>query len=287
MARIRDLMAAGPSYSFEFFPPKTDEAERTLEKTVAELAPLHPTFISVTYGALGSTQERTKEVVIRINREQSFPAMAHLTCVGHTRAEVAELLDEYQDNEIENILALGGDPPADGGDPGGEYEFAIQLLEQVRAHDADFSVGVAAHPELHPRSPDRESDRRHLAEKLALADFGVTQFFFDAADHLRMIDELTALGCDTPVVPGVMLFTTYSGLVRMAKMNQAELPDALMERLEPVQEDADEIRRIAVDACTELCQELLDAGVPGLHVYTLNRSEGATQLWENLDLGSR
>ena len=187
--------------------------------------------------------------------------MAHLTCVGHTRDEVAELLDEYEANGIENILALGGDPPADGSEPGGDYEYALELVEQVRAHRADFSMGVAAHPELHPRSPDRESDRRHLAEKLAQADFGVTQFFFDADDHLRMVDELAALGCDTPVVPGVMLFTTYAGLVRMAGMNQTKLPAAAdgaagaragRSRRDPA---------VAVDTCTELCQELLDAGV--------------------------
>src|SRR3954453_21775 len=180
MARIADLLQAGPTYSFEFFPPKTDEMERQLDKTIAELALLSPSFVSVTYGALGSTRERTKDVVIRINREQRFPCMAHLPCVGHTRADIASLLDEYAANGVENVLALGGDPPADGSDPGGDFVYASELIELVRAHPAGFSIGVAAHPELHPRSPDRESDRRYLAAKLATADFGITQFFFTA-----------------------------------------------------------------------------------------------------------
>ena len=178
MTRICDLLDAGPTLSFELFPPKTDEAERMLEKAVVELAELRPSFVSVTYGALGSTRERTREVVTRINREQPFPAMPHLTCVGHSRRDIAELLDHYAANGVENILALGGDPPADGSDPGGEYEHASQLVEQVRAHPAGFSVGVAAHPEVHPRSPSRESDRRHLAAKLEAADFAMSQFFF-------------------------------------------------------------------------------------------------------------
>src|SRR5512134_1235935 len=166
MTRIADLLDAGQTLSFELFPPKTDEAERMLEKAVVELAELRPSFVSVTYGALGSSRERTRDVVTRINAEQAFPAMPHLTCVGHTRADIAELLDHYADHGVENILALGGDPPADGSDPGGEYEHASQLVEQVRAHPAGFAVAVAAHPEVHPRSPDRDSDRRYLAAKL-------------------------------------------------------------------------------------------------------------------------
>src|SRR5829696_9165848 len=146
MTRICDLLDAGPTLSFELFPPKTDEAERLLEKAVVELAELRPSFVSVTYGALGSTRERTRDVVTRINHEQPFPAMPHLTCVGHTHADITDLLDHYAANGVENILALGGDPPADGSDPGGEYEFAAQLVEQVRAHSAGFSVAVAAHP---------------------------------------------------------------------------------------------------------------------------------------------
>src|SRR4051812_38948997 len=178
MARIGDLLATRPTLSFEFFPPKTDEAERALEKAVAELAELRPSFVSVTYGAGGSTRERTRDIVVRINREQPFPAMAHLTCVGHTREQVQTLLDEYAASGVENILALGGEPPVDGSDARGDFVYATDLVEFVRAHPAGFSIGVAAHPELHPRSTDRAVDRRQLAAKLELADFGVTQFFF-------------------------------------------------------------------------------------------------------------
>jgi methylenetetrahydrofolate reductase (NADPH) len=282
--KIADLLASGRTYSLEFFPPKNEEMERQLSTAVHELAPLHPSFVSVTYGALGSTRDTTKGIVIRMNREQPFPAMAHLTCVGHTKADVAALLDEYADAGVENILALGGDPPADGSDPGGEFSYAIELVEIVRAHPAGFCVGVAAHPELHPRSPDRASDREHLAAKLALADFGITQFFFTADDYARMVDDLAALGCDTPVLPGVMPILTVAGVRRMARMNGTAIPSALDERLVAAEGDATEVARIGVEVATELGAALLDAGAPGLHLYALNRSEAARQIWSNLGL---
>lgn len=286
--RIADRLAEGPTLSFEFFPPKTDEAERQLEKTIGELAPLRPTFVSVTYGALGSTRDRTRDIVVRFNREQPFPAMAHLTCVGHSRSDVASLLDEYAAAGVQNILALGGDPPADGSEPGGEFAYAIELVEIVRAHPAGFSVGVAAHPELHPRSPDRASDRRHLAAKLALADFGITQFFFNVDDYQRMIDELADLGCTTPVMPGVMPpgVTGVAPLVRMATMNRSVVPPELLDRLQAVEDDVDARRDIAVEVATELCRQLLDDGVPGLHLYALNRSTAMLRVVDNLGLRS-
>ena len=285
MARIADLLAHGRTFSFEFFPPKTDEAERQLEKALAELAPLHPSFVSVTYGALGSTRERTRDVVIRINRDHEFPAMAHLTCVGQTRAELVALLDEYRDNGVENILALAGDPPADGSDPGGEFRYATELVELVRSHDG-FCVGVAAHPELHPRSEgDRVADRHRLAEKLAAADFGITQFFFDAGEYFRMVDELDALGCATPVLPGVMPFVSAAGVRRMAAMNNTAIPAALSDRIDAAADEGDEaVRRLGVDVATELTQTLLDGGVPGVHLYALNRSESVREIYRNLGL---
>ena len=285
MTRICDLLDAGPTLSFELFPPKTDEAERMLEKAVVELAELRPSFVSVTYGALGSTRERTRDVVTRINHEQPFPAMPHLTCVGHSRSDIAALLDHYADNGVENILALGGDPPADGSDPGGEYEHASQLVEQVRAHPAGFSVGVAAHPEVHPRSPDRESDRRHLAAKLEAADFAMSQFFFAIDDYLRMVDELAELGCDKPVLPGVMPFISLPGLVRMAGMNGSVDPPPLLDRLELVADQPDEIGKIGIEVATELGAALLAEDAPGLHLYALNRSAAVKQIHVNLGLG--
>lgn len=285
MTRIADLLDAGPTLSFELFPPKTDEAERALEKCVVELAELRPSFVSVTYGALGSTRERTRDVVTRINSEQAFPAMPHLTCVGHTRADIAALLDHYAAHGIENILALGGDPPADGSDPGGEFEYASDLLELVRAHPAGFSVGVAAHPEIHPRSPDRESDRRHLAAKLEAADFAMTQFFFAVDDYLRLVDELAELGCDRPILPGIMPIASVAGVRRMAGMNGSLIPDALLERLLAVEDQPDEVLKIGVEVASELGSALLAEDAPGLHLYALNRSASVRQVYANLGLG--
>jgi methylenetetrahydrofolate reductase (NADPH) len=285
MTRIADLLAAGRTLSFEFFPPKTDEAGRQLEKTIHELASLQPSFVSVTYGAGGSTRERTRDIVVQVNEEQPFPAMAHLTCVGHTRAQIEALLDEYAASGVCNILALAGDPPADGSDPGGEFTYATDLVELVRAHPGGFSIGVAAHPELHPRSGgDRDHDRRHLAAKLEVADFGITQFFFRVDDYVRMIDELAELGCTRPVLPGIMPAINVAGLVRMAAMNQAAIPPELLERLEAVADRPDEVRRIGIEVSTDLGHALLDAGAPGLHLYALNRSESVRQIAANLGL---
>ena len=285
MTRIADLFAAGRTLSFEFFPPKTDDAAKALVGVVAELAALRPSFVSVTYGAGGSTRERTRDVVVRINEDHSFPAMAHLTCVGHTRADITTLLDEYAASGVENILALGGDPPADGTDPGGDFTHAIDLVEFVRDHPGGFSIGVAAHPELHPRSTDRADDRRRLAEKLDAADFGVTQFFFDVDPYLRMIDELAELGCDKPVVPGIMPVINVAGLRRMAGMNGTAIPEALLERLLAVADDDAEVAKIGVEVASELGAALLAEDVPGLHLYAMNRSASVMAVHANLGLG--
>ena len=200
MTRISDLLAAGPTWSFEFFPPKTPEGAVALHETVRELADLRPDFVSVTYGAGGSTRSTTRDLVVRINAEHDFPAMPHLTCVGHTRAELVSLLEDYRASGIHNVLALAGDPPVDGSDAGGDFTYASELVELV--HDVDhFTVAVAAFPEIHPRSPDRASDRRHLAAKLAAADFGMTQFFWEVEHYERMVAELADLGCTTPMLP--------------------------------------------------------------------------------------
>jgi methylenetetrahydrofolate reductase (NADPH) len=286
-SRIIDQLATGPTLSFEFFPPKNDEAQRQLEKTIHELAPLRPSFVSVTCGAFGQTHDRTRDVVIEINREQSFPAMAHLTCVGNTREQVVGLLEDYAAAGVRNILALAGDPPADGSDPGGDFTYALELVELVRNHPGDFSVGVAAHPELHPRSEgDRVQDRRNLAIKLAAADFGITQFFFELDDYLIMIEELAELGCTTPVLPGVMPpgVAPLSGLMRMATMNGSVVPAGLIARLEEAGDEIEARRKVAVDVATDLCRRLLDAGAPGLHLYALNRSEVVLRVVDNLGL---
>ncbi|MBW3658949.1 MAG: methylenetetrahydrofolate reductase [NAD(P)H] [Actinobacteria bacterium] len=282
---MSDLLAAGRTSSFEFFPPRTDEGERNLRDTLNELEPLDPSFVSVTYGAGGSTRERTHRIVVDILERTSMTPMAHLTSVAHTRDDLVGILTRYRDAGVENILALRGDPPADGGDATTELRHAIELVELAREVGGDaFSVGVAAHPELHPRSPDRASDRKHLAAKLCAADFGITQFFFRAEDYLRMIDELAELGCDTPVIPGVMPVTDVRQIQRFAELSGAAFPSDLAERFLAVEDDPGAVRQLGVETATELCQRLLDAGVPGLHFYTLNRSTATREIHANLGL---
>jgi len=285
MTRIADLLAAGRTCSFEFFPPKTDEAARALEKTIAELEPLAPSFVSVTYGAGGSTRERTRDIVVHIERDTGITAMAHLTCVGHTTEQLTGLLDDYRDAGITNLLALAGDPPADAPDEFdlGDFRHAVELVELIRAHDG-FSIGVAAHPEGHPRSPDLDSDRRHLAAKLQVADFAITQFFFEPEPYLAMVDDLERLGCTKPVIPGIMPVTNAGQVARFAQLAGAEFPPHLAARFEAVADDPDAVRRLGVELATELCERLLAEGVPGLHFYTLNRSTATREIAANLGL---
>ncbi|MGI8683839.1 MAG: methylenetetrahydrofolate reductase [Acidimicrobiales bacterium] len=287
MAHISDLLSKGRTYSFEFFPPKTDEAEQQLEKALYELEPLAPSFVSVTYGAGGSTRERTRDIVLRINRDTSMTAMAHLTCAGHTRTELSDIVTGYRDSGVENILALAGDPPmvAEGTPPpSSDFGYASELVALVRSL-GEFCVGVAAHPELHPRSAgDRGADRDHLAAKLGTADFGVTQFFFRTTDYLGMVDDLAARGVTTPVIPGIMPVTNAGQIQRFAKMAGAAFPPDLAARIEAVNTRPDEVRRIGVEVATELCRDLLDAGAPGLHFYTLNRSTATREIYANLGL---
>jgi methylenetetrahydrofolate reductase (NADPH) len=284
MARIVDLLAAGRTFSFEFSAPKTQAAQLTLGRTIAELEPLEPSFVSVTYGAGGSTRVGTREVVTWVRRETAITPMAHLTCQGHTRAEIAEILDAYRVAGIENILALGGDPPKDPADVRpSDYMYATDLLDDVISFDS-FSIGVAAHPEMHPRSPDRATDRRFLAAKLARADFAITQFFFERDHYLRLVDELDVLGCAKPVIPGIMPITNIGQVARMAEMSGAAIPAFVTDRLAGV-EEPDEVRRIGVDIATRLAADLLAAGAPGLHFYTLNRSTATREIYANLGLG--
>ena len=283
MARITDLLAAGRTFSFEFFPPKTDAAQLSLGRTIAELEGLNPAFVSVTYGAGGSTRERTRDLVVWMRKETNISPMAHLTCVGHTRADIDAILDTYQAAGIENILALGGDPPTDPADVRpSDYAYALDLVEHLRDRGG-FSIGVAAHPEGHPRSASRADDRRFLADKLRRADFAITQFFFEAEHYVRMVDELAALGVTKPVIPGIMPVTNRGQVQRMAELSGAAFPAWLAARLDGV-DDPEEVRRIGVDAATDLCAELLAAGAPGLHFYTLNRSTATREIYANLGL---
>ena len=282
--KISDLLSSGqPSFSFEFFPPRTPEAEAALAAALVELEPLGPTFVSVTYGAGGSTRERTHELVVQVMRETSMVSMAHLTCVGHTQAELRGIVTRYRDAGIDNVLALGGDPPADVELPRGELTYAIELVELIRG-TGDFSVGVAAHPEPHPRSETKESDRRHTAAKLRAADFGVTQFFFDSEHYFDLVDGLSAFGVDKPVIPGIMPVLSLKSIQRMTELQGSEFPAWLEAKLRAVGDDPKEVRKVGVEEATKLCAALLEGGAPGLHFYTLNRSTATREIFTGLGL---
>jgi methylenetetrahydrofolate reductase (NADPH) len=281
--RIADIVADGPAYSFEFFPPKTPQAELQLEETLRELEQLQPSFVSVTYGAGGSTRERTHDLVVWINEQTSMTAMAHLTCAAHTRAHLEEILTRYALAGIENVLALGGDPPKDLNLPSGDLAYATELVALAR-DVADFSIGVAVFPEGHPASADHDSDRQRQAEKLALADFGLSQFFFEPQVWFEFLDDLDRLGVTTPVTPGIMPVTNVKSVKRMAELSGADFPKWLEDRLRAVEDDADAMHRVGVEAATELCEALRAGGVERFHFYTLNRSPATREISANLGL---
>ncbi|HKY14126.1 MAG TPA: methylenetetrahydrofolate reductase, partial [Microthrixaceae bacterium] len=277
------LLDRGPTLSAEFFPPKTPEGMAQLDRTIEAFEPLDLSFVSVTYGAGGSTRDTTRDIVARVNAEQPYPAMAHLTCMGHTVDEIEILLDDYAARHVFNILALAGDPPADGSPVTGDFNYATELVELVRRRP-EFSVGVAAHPELHPRSDgDRVEDRRRLAEKLEVADFAITQFFFDADDYFRMMDDLAAAGSTKPVLPGIMPLVNTTTIRRFAKMNGASFPEEVAARVDEAT-DADDVIKVAVEAAVELSQRLREGGAPGLHLYSLNRPEATLAIVDALGL---
>ena len=283
MTRISDLLDKGKTYSFEFFPPKNDAEQATLVSTLRDLEPLGPSFVSVTYRGGAESRRRTFDLVTGMLRTTTLVPMAHLICVAHTRLELAEILVAYRSAGVENLMALGGDPPADGEGPG-ELAHASELVELARAIGG-FSIGVAAHPAGHPTSPDLATDRDRLAEKLALADFGVTQFFYELAEYQGLVADLADRGVHKPVLPGLLPVTSLASIPRMEKMG-APVPQWAVARLEAADERGgrDEVRREGVAITTELCRALLDAGAPGLHFYTLNKSSATRDVYESLGL---
>ncbi len=279
---IRGLIEAHRTLSFEFFPPKSQAAASGLRATIDVLEKLEPDFVSITYGAGGTTRETTRDTVIELCSDRRFPAMPHLTCIGHSYAEIYDLVDDYQAEGVGNVLALAGDAPVDGSPDPGDFRYALELIDAVRER-TDMCIGVAAFPEVHPRSESRRSDRRHLAEKLSAADFGITQFFFDPDDYFRMVDELAALGCEQPVLPGVIPVLNPVSVKRFADMNGTKTPAALWDAVSGAS-DPDERLEIAVAAATELIVKLLDGGAPGIHLYSLNQANAVVRICDRIDL---
>ena len=284
--QIKQLLASGRTFSFEFSVPRTAKAEARLRRTVAELAPINPSFVSVTYGAAGSSREQTRETVLWLLRDARLTTMPHLTCIAQSRQEVIDILTEYREAGFGNLLALHGDPPRDN--PGieeGDFHYAIELVELAREL-TEFSIGVATHPEGHPAAPDTVSDREHQAAKLRVADFGITQFSFEAKHYLRLMDDMAARGVDTPIIAGVIPVTNVNEVKRFADLAGASFPSDFLNRLRAVEDDEHAMRRIGVEQATELCRRLLDEGVPGIHLYTLNRSTAAREIFGNLKIGA-
>ncbi len=284
MTKIADLLAAGRTYSFEFFPPKSDAELGTLARTLRDLEPLHPSFVSVTYRGGRTSRQRTYDLVSGMLHTTSLVPMAHLNCVAHSRLELADILDAYRKAGVENLMALGGDPPDDPADGPGELAHALELVELARAIGG-FSIGVAAHPAGHPSSPDLAADRDRLAEKLRLADFAVSQVFFEADEYAGLVADLAERGLDKPVLPGIMPVTSLRSVPRMAMMG-APVPDWTVRRLEAADARGgpDAVRQEGIDVATELCRAVLDQGAPGLHFYTLNRSTATREIYRALGL---
>jgi methylenetetrahydrofolate reductase (NADPH) len=271
----RSLERKGPRFSFEFFPPKTDDGVVALLETARTLRALEPAFVSVTYGAGGSTRARTIDVAKRMKHELELEVMAHVTCVGHTRDELRAVFDEIGASGIENVLALRGDPPR-GTDTfvptEGGFRYASELIEMVRG-EFDFAVGAAAYPETHPEAPSAEDDLRNAARKVdAGARFLITQLFFDNDRYFRFVDRARSAGIDVPIVPGIMPITNYEQIARMTKMCGATIPQPLLLELERRIDDPQAVTDLGVAYCALQCADLLARGVPGIHFYTLNRS---------------
>ena len=282
-----ELLARGDrSFSFEFFPPKDEAGEQQLWQAITELEPFGPTFVSVTYGAGGTTRDRTVAITARIARETSLLPVAHLTCVGHTTDELESILDDLEDAGVEHVMALRGDPPGGPGSPWeateGGVSYASELVALVRRRPA-MRIGVAAFPEGHVDAVDLEQDVRVLrAKQDAGAEFAVTDMVLRASDYAALLERAGAVGADLPIIPGVMPILNLRSMERMVELSQRELPDEVVGRLEPLSDDPAALRAEGIAIATEMCDQLLAAGAPGLHFYTLNRSRATREIFANL-----
>jgi methylenetetrahydrofolate reductase (NADPH) len=286
--RIDRLLGLGlPTVSFEFFPPKTDAGFQSLFQTIDELKSIRPSYVSVTYGAGGSTREKTVNLVERIQRELAIRSMAHLTCVGHTAAEIGSILDDLWKAGIRNVLALRGDPPAGQSQfiaTEGGFANADALVEFVAAQHP-FCIGVAGYPEGHPQCLNKTRDLEHLKRKVDNgANFIVTQLFFDNDDFYRFRDAARAIGINVPIVAGIMPITNVAQIKRFIGMCGAKIPNPLLLKLEAVESDAEAVHAAGVDYATQQCNDLIGNGVDGIHFYTLNKSKATVQICKSLDV---
>jgi methylenetetrahydrofolate reductase (NADPH) len=283
---VRDLLATGRrSFSFEFFPPKDDEGERRLWQTIRQLEPLRPSFVSVTYGAGGSTRDRTIRVTERIAGETTLTPVGHLTCVGHAREELRSIIGRYADAGVRNVLALRGDPPGGPSSPWtptpGGLSYASELVALVKQL-GDFSVGVAAFPEGHRQAASVAADAAVMRAKAdAGADFAITELFFRPADYVALVERSAAAGSTIPIIPGIMPITNLGQIQRFAELSGREVPLEVVRRFDGVSE-APDVRKVGVAVATEMCDELLRQGAPGLHFYTLNRSTATREIYDNV-----
>ncbi|GGO69732.1 methylenetetrahydrofolate reductase [Nocardioides deserti] len=284
------IRAGGKSFSFEFFPPKDEAGEQQLWDAIRALEPYRPTFVSVTYGAGGSTRDSTVRVTGRIARETSLIPMAHLTCVGHTRAELEAILDAYHEAGVHHVMALRGDPtdgpraawtPTDGG-----LTYATELVELARSR-GDFRVGVAAFPEGHPTAESLDHDADVLVAKArAGAEFAVTQMFFRAADYFGLVARVRDRGVDMPILPGIMPILNLAAIRRQGELIGADVPDEVVRRIAAHDGDPAAVRNEGIAVAAELCEELLAGGAPGLHFYTLNRSRATLEIFDRLNVSA-
>ena len=274
-------------FSFEFFPPKTDKGWEKLQGVRNTLAEVDPDFFSVTFGAGGSTRDRTVQTVLDLHK-RGVSTAPHLSCVGATRDSIAELLDVYRDNGINRIVALRGDMPSGMG-AAGELRYANELVSFIREYSGDtFNIEVAAYPEFHPQARTAEDDLTNFARKVeAGANSAITQYFFNADSYFYFIDRLEKMGVTIPVVPGIMPIVNFSNLTRFSDMCGAEIPRWIRKQLEAYGDDSDSIRKFGEEVVTEMCAKLLAAGAPGLHFYTLNQAEPSQSIWKNLGIGER
>jgi len=283
--KITELLGKSPTFSFEFFPPKDEEGVTRLFQTIAELKPYEPAYVSVTYGAGGSTRKLTVDLVRRIKRDVGIEAMAHLTCVGAGQKELGEVLDELVEGAVENVIALRGDPPR--GETSfvrheGGFAYGAELVRFIRTR-YDLCIAAACYPETHTEASDAESDLAHLKAKVdAGVDFLITQLFFDNADYFRFVDRARRAGIGVPIVAGIMPVTNLSQIKRFTAMCGARLPSELLSRLEAAGDDADAVRAIGVEHATAQCRDLIDRGAPGVHFYTLNRSRATRDILDRL-----